>query len=223
MSNIANYLDGSQFNFIDYLKDAQQGILMATQSSLKWSAFYNTPSNTSENSDSSQTPFTKSENNIPGKAPSHELDYDAEEYLLNLNIFSTSINDPIKSTRTTQNIFESNNDDVNDYDSMSHDYKRESSISSDAVRNDDELKKIKKKSRKSPRYKTDNLPEVKNSSVDKENCENLTVPKADAAKKRQRMRHRRRERANDFYFISFDNELSESGKYFIQLLRGISK
>lgn len=149
LSNTVSYLDGSHFNFIDYLKDAQRGIACSTQISLKWSCFYDASTFTNEsNSDSSQSQLTAKHTR-----PSHELDYDAEEYLLNLNIFTSSLSDPIKSARTTQNLFESNHlmeDNNNDYDS--NECNRRESISSEKHQNSSDnasnSKKIKKKVKK---------------------------------------------------------------------------
>jgi len=93
LTNTISFLDGSHFNFVDYLKDAHQGILCSTQISRNWSYSYDTSHFQSGQAintiDSSQTAF---------KFPSHELEYDAEEYLLNLNIFTSSITDPISKS-----------------------------------------------------------------------------------------------------------------------------
>lgn len=211
MNNTIAYLDGSHFNYADYLKDAQQGISNSTQISLKWSYFYDASNylndTSATNSDSSQT---KNQQNKLNR-PSHELDYDAEEYLLNLNIFASSLSDPIKSTHNTQNIFESSLDYVNECDSNSNaNYRRDSITSDKPSENEENLKKPKRKLKKSNRIKTS--MGTQDFSTNKENTSSV-ITKIDSEnklKKRQRSRQKRRERASDFYFLSFDNELSDS-------------
>ena len=199
LNSIVGYLDGKRFNFVDYLKDAKQGILATTEAASKWSCNYEPSSLDSFISDADTAK--------PMQRALHELDYDAEEYLLNLNIFASSLNDPVKSSRNTMQLFAKDNDsaleDNIDFDLSSlteskrdtkHDHKPDSETSS------------KRRVKKFKKIKQPDMIDKK--SLTKENI--LVVSTQSNLKKRERMKTKRRERANDFYFLSFDNELSDS-------------
>lgn len=153
-------------NLIDYLRDAQHGIRRSADRTLKWSHNFDTSetnikssqlSNSSQNLTNTDTlPTTNSCN-----PQFHELDYDPDEFLLNLKINSATLDEPptMKSNRSTMNL-------VNG-----------------------ELKE-KKKSKKVKKPEKTRKQAVNKKSSSNENSS--------------------RNRTNDFYTISFDNELSET-------------
>lgn len=185
MGSTVSYLDGSHFNFVDYLKDAQQGISNSIQISLGWSSFYEAPScqltdsSTSNSESGRQTPQVSQQQRKTNMGPSPDLENDAEEYLLNLNIFASGLNDPDGASKRTQNLF----DPISIEDERSN-YIEETTTTQQNKLNQRNRSKVKK---------------TQNSTSESSKL----MPTAKKKKKR-------RERANDFYFLSFDNELSDS-------------
>ena len=146
LQTIFSYLENMRFNFVDYLKDAKIGILYTTQKTRKWSCTYDVNScqivnelnnnsanelldvstngnNISQNSSCATTNNNNNNNNKSSQStsnmPAHELDYDPEEFLINLNIASSSLNDTNKSLRSTSNLFSSKdteNEILGDFD-----------------------------------------------------------------------------------------------------------
>ena len=200
MNNIVGHLDGMRFNFVDYLKDAKLGIVNSSNTTSRWSFNYDI-----SNATNSLIDHSKANIKTEIKQPSHELDYDAEEYLLNLNIFTTSLTDPVKSTRSTINLFTNNDhrDDFVDFDS--------NSIA--------ETQSIQKTKRKLTKKNKTNRRQTTSSSIvpvlfDDSISIDGNILSTDLAEpintKQKRQRMKRRERASDFYFLTFDNEMSDS-------------
>lgn len=177
MGSTVSYLDGSHFNFVDYLKDAQQGISNSIQISLGWSSFYEAPScQLTDSSTSNSESGSQQQQRKTNMGPSPDLENDAEEYLLNLNIFASGLNDPDGACKRTQNLF----DPMSIEDESSH-YTEETTTTQQQQRN------------KSNQRNRSKVKKIQNSANESS--------KPTAKKKK---------RANDFYFLSFDNELSDS-------------
>lgn len=186
------FLDSMRFNFVDYLKDSKNGILTSTQKSLKWSSTYDFVSNLSSNNLNSTK--IQDENQFYLSQPSQELDYDPEEYLFNLNISSGSLHEPAaKSARSTMNLFAKDN---YEHESIEYD--------SSSLNNSDEAKKNK------VRTKTISKQNITRNKKSKSNEEILRNSKKNTPSRAKRSTRRNRASANDFYILSFDNELSET-------------
>ena len=190
VGSIVAYLDCMRLNFMDYLKDAKQGILKTSDQAIKWSFNYEVfvPNTNTEQQQNQTEPTMKPTKNLKTR-PSAELDCDAEEFLLNLNIFSSSLHDPTKSARSTINLFSSK-----EIDALNTDENLEFDLSSLAGMS--QTSSVKKSVRRRTRKGTS----VRRVSTD---------GSANEAK-RTRRRKRRERKVNDFYCISFDNELSET-------------
>jgi hypothetical protein len=193
-----------RFNFVDYLKDAKLGILNSANKSYKWSFNYDISNYSIFNNKND----TKNKQNLASNRPSPELDYDAEEYLLNLNIFTSNLSDPTKSTRSTMNLFSNSKNEFVDFDSQSllTEYKNNNNnsnkIISEQNSNNNLIKSKRKKNTKSKHRRTTTSTTVASSS--------FSLKFDDVSTKRQKMRSKRQEKANDFYFLTFDNELSDT-------------
>lgn len=138
--------------------------------------------------ESTTTTTTRRASSKSANQPSNELDNDPEEFFLNLNL-STAVSDPsaTKSTRSTMNLFSRDNtvnyetDSMMDFDLNSLNEAQPTASSSN------------------PRTKTKSKSKPKSSGVEKK----------PSSKLRSR-RRRNRALANDFYILSFDNEISET-------------
>lgn len=229
LNTIISYLDGMRFNFVDYLKDAKSGILYTIQKTYKWSSCYDVPTSAQAHEAHDMTNGSKTNSLDTSKGSKnafHDLDCDAEEYLLNLNIFSSSLSDTVeKSTRSTMNLFAKDNDE-----SEGVDYEASSTTETDTFGSDDAVKskrKAKKNTKeiatnKNRRTTTEDIFESsilsqkfdKNIEEGPETNKNELLNEEDLAKKekKRQKKERRRNRAvaNDFYVLSFDNELSET-------------
>jgi len=191
------------------LKDAKLGIVKTANQTIKWSFNYDISAYSSDI-------HFKNIRHQTLKHPSAELDYDAEEYLLNLNIFSSSLVDPMslntKSSRSTMNLFSNHKDDYADFDSQSLlDQNRPKESDLKKNHQDTSSHKVKRKLKKSTKSSNRNTNTIASSSsknmFDDHVLEELT-DKVSKLKKRQRVK--RCEKASDFYFLTFDNELSDS-------------
>jgi hypothetical protein len=227
-----------RFNFVEYLKDAKFGIERTAQRTTKWMHNYDTLStnslSTNLNSNSQQNvelvEQSSSENNnttaaatvnskqaSPKKSPQHsilaesmtannqynmssfhELDYDPDEFLFNLKINSTSLEDPnIRSARSTVNIFakdEEENDDDDDDD------------------DDDELSILSERhepKNSNSKSKHHHHKGTSSSSSSSTKPVRSSEKKTDSSAPKRRAKNPRN-RSNDFYVLSFDNELSET-------------
>jgi hypothetical protein len=213
---ILGFYDHMRFNFIEYLKDARFGIEKTAERSIKWMHNYDTLSEnslTKLNSNSEQnvaaiaqehsnadSTTVRSKQASPKKSPQHvladgmtnpsnansfhELDYDPDEFLFNLKINSASLEDPnVKSARSTVNIFSKDETDEIDDEISSLSESREMPKSS------------KSKSRHHQKTPSSSTKPVKSSEKKPEKPKRAQNP---------------RNRSNDFYVLSFDNELSET-------------
>ena len=171
LNSIISYLDSIRFNFVDYLKDAKHGIMTAIKNSSKWSSSYELDtyklmndlqnSNSKSNCTESISKETESLSFPFAKRPSHELDYDPEEFLLNLDLFNNSFNDlPPKSSRSTLNLFSKENnfeesEGVDEYDDEDFDDEDEGESSFNEVESSNkDSKTTRKKVKKMLKQKT---------------------------------------------------------------------
>jgi hypothetical protein len=243
LQTIFSYLENMRFNFVDYLKDAKIGILYTTQKTRKWSCNYDVNSsqlnelnsnstnelldlsnnghNVSHNNSSATNNTTNNEKFNVGtnNLPAHELDYDPEEFLINLNIASSSLNDPNKSLRSTSNLFSSKeieHEILGDFDDSLNDTNETiDKINNSSIRliKSNKNKSDNKKSRKSTKH---NSCTIKNSTILEDVNENIERLNKKLNKTKEEKTKRRSRRAagasNDFYILSFDNELSETSQ-----------
>jgi hypothetical protein len=181
------------------------------------------------------------------KRPAQELDYDPEEFLLNLDLFSNSFNEvPAKSNRSTLNLFSKENFDesesVDEYDDEDFDDDDDEAASQDKVSINSKSNKIKSLSNKKAKTigeqptTTDDIlnGSILSNKVDTNKDQALAKKKNVLSKinsneksvkkkvlspeemlKRDQKRERRQKRrdraaANDFYVLSFDNEVTET-------------
>ncbi len=253
LNGIISYLDSIRFNFVDYLKDAKIGILQTIRNSSKWSSSYELDTyklmNDLHSSKSNCTESIIKENDSQSypyaKRPAQELDYDPEEFLLNLDLFSNSFNEaPAKSNRSTLNLFSKENFDesesVDEYEDEDFDDDDDEAASQDKVSINSKSNKIKSLSNR----KTKTIDEQQTTTEDifngsilsnkvdtnkdqalgkKKNVSSKSNSKSVKKKvlspeemlKRDQKRERRQKRrdraaANDFYVLSFDNEVTET-------------
>ena len=249
-------MDSIRFNFVDYLKDAKSGILHTVKHSSKWSSHYEYDTYTLMNDSKSNCTDNTKENDHQqqlnqqrsiAKRPSPELDYDPEEFLLNLDLFNSSFNESApKSSRSTANLFakeqhfdetESDEEEDDDYDENDDEDDLSSVNDRDSLRSgsskaNKSRKRIKKilpqqtttdelfDSSMQSHNNVDSLKKKKvihadsTSSVKKAMASNkkkeLSVEEALKRDKKRERRQKRRDRAADFYVLSFDNELTET-------------
>ena len=171
---------------MDYLKDAKQGILKTSDHVTKWSFNY---------AIFGDDQMSQNDTNKPGQSnlrPSTELESDAEEFLLNLNIFSTSLHEQAKSARSTMNLFAKDLEIAQTDDNLEFDLNSLAGMSqTSSVKNGIKIKRrVKKSSRR----------------ISSEG----SLGNNETEAKKNRSRRRRERKVNDFYCISFDNELSET-------------
>jgi hypothetical protein len=209
LNKMLHYLESTRFDFVNYLRDANAGICDTIEKTKKWSQKYDLIEMTNENEFKDETRL------------SHDiLDYDAEEFLLNLNIFSSSLlNDSTqsKSNRSTQHINYDSDSDLNSLNEVQHHYANPNQKNQNISK-----KLLNKLARKEKlRTTTDDLFDSSILSNKNDNMfeENLSTSsrtnklKENAFSKLERKLERkqqRREKAKDFYILSFDNELSET-------------
>ena len=179
------------------MKEAKCGIDKSAQLSLKWLHNYDTLIESSQanfTSNSNQNMENTVENNkkanfsnSPPSAGSnnnhlfHELGYDPDEFLFNLKINSSSLEDPnVKTACSTINLFgkeEEQEDDI-----------------------DDEIAQIQKSDKKQVTSKRTVRKAVSKSSPSTKKLIDKSIGSKQAT----------RNHSNDFYVLSFDNELSET-------------
>lgn len=208
LNTLLQYLESTRFDFVNYLRDANVGICDTIEKTKKWSQKYDV----NELAYESQL---KEETHL-----SHDtLDYDAEEFLLNLNLFSGSLlNDSAqsKSNRSTQHINYDSDSDLNSLNESQHNFNPNQK--SQKVGKKSGIKSTRKENM---RTTTDDLFDSsilanKNDKMFEENMSSSTRTnklKEDALSKLEKKlerKQRRREKAKDFYILSFDNELSET-------------
>jgi hypothetical protein len=126
LNTIASYVDSMRFNFVEYLRDAKLGITQTAEKTQEWSLRYDLSdggiaesirkerqqsSNQSSNTNSqfnhhhhSRHHYNYQQQKLLQKQQQQaELDYDAEEFLLHLNLYS--IESSSKSRHSTMSLF----------------------------------------------------------------------------------------------------------------------
>ncbi len=240
-------MDSIRFNFVDYLKDAKSGIVQTIKNCSKWSSSYELDtfklmnelhSSKSNCTESIILKENESQLNQCAKRPSQELDYDPEEFLLNLDLFSNSFNEaPPKSNRSTSNLFSKENNlnfdesqSVDEYDDEDFDEEDDddgislkSNSSKTKTAQNKKAKKIAKQQTATDEIfessilsnKVDSRPSQSKkakSSVTEKSVKKKVLNQEEIIKreKKRERRQKRRDRAaaNDFYILSFDNELT---------------
>ena len=192
-----------RFNYIDYLKDAKAGILNTAEETSNWSCRYDVittagltnsnPSTLEIKSKQQQQQQQKENISSSNKLLSNDLDNDVEEFFFHLNLSTTIFNnDPSRSTRSTMNLF--NNTNRGEQQNRNNNYESDSMIDFDETTSlSSQNKKLKNKSSMKAKATVD-----------------VNSKKSERSRRRKRSRGGCVANNNDFYILSFDNEISES-------------